>query len=103
MRQILKQMKPDRLPSLTTLNRMLHLVSSCKAAAFELYHYLTQTQWKLVKMWEKCKDKDVLKLMAKIFEKLISFANADYKKEGVTCTNMLSNRNQSPPIRNNSL
>ena len=86
---------------MTTLARVLHLVSQCKAAAFELYHFLNASQWKIVKQWLVSKDRDVLRLMAQIFEKLISFANSDYKKEGVTCCNIASQ--QSPQVRSNSL
>ncbi len=53
-----------------------------------------------MRSWLGCKDRDVLKLIANIFEKMISFANTDYRKEGVTCH---STGRQASPARSNSL
>lgn len=50
---IIKKSKAEsiQVPDLIDLQRMLYLISNCKSAAYELYQFLVNSNWKYFRRW----------------------------------------------------
>ena len=86
-RSILKKISSEPLPELRFLVRLQNLMDQCKAAAYEVYQQLMETQWKVFLKWlsncEGLERSEERKLLIQLLERLVYVSNKDFKREAV--------------------